>query len=184
MKIQDLLAGLVGVAFTCGAASACSSSDTPDSADAGADAASDAGSGADSGGGGTDSGGGGADSGGGGGTCQLSYAGCVAQTMVDVGATDTTVKFGVNGLTYEPKCLRIKAGQTVTFEGSFANHNLKPAACNPASAGSGDAIPVVKTGMTATAKFTKPGIYAYYCEFHGEPAGSDALMDGLVEVVP
>ncbi len=182
MNVRILLAGLVGVAFTCGATSACSSSDTPaGTADAGAEAAPGPGT---DGGGGTDSGGG-IDSGAAG-TCKLSYAGCVAQTMVDVGATDTTVKFGVNGLTYEPKCLRIKAGQTVTFEGSFPGHNLKPATCNPPGGANGadDTIPVVKTGTTATVKFTKPGVYAYYCDFHGDPAGSDSLMDGLVEVVP
>lgn len=175
-----ILTSISCLALSAALSSACSSKDdttnpTP-TPDAGAPKT-------DAGGGGSDAGGG-ADAGGGGGTCTLAYAGCTPQTMTDVGDTDTTVKFGMGGNRYEPRCLRIKAGRTVTFDGQFAAHPLDPAACNPPGTAFQDSIPTVKSGATATAKLTKPGIYAYYCDVHGTPTGSATDMVGLVEVVP
>ncbi len=105
------------------------------------------------------------------------YAGCV--TFVD--ATDNPslreVKFGQNGNQYDPPCLRIRLGQTVTFFGGhFDSHPIQQG-CGPAAV-----ITSTQDGNTRTFTFAQAlGTYGYYCSAHGSAAGSG--MAGAIEVV-
>ena len=94
------------------------------------------------------------------------YAGCT--TFTD----GTTVTFPNLNDTYSPKCLRVRVGQQVTFAGDFGDHPLEQS-CGPAAN--------VING-TATATFTVPGVYGYWCTDHGSSGGSG--MAGAIEVVP
>lgn len=106
------------------------------------------------------------------GGCSAGFAGC---TSFSDGTTGTpTVSFP--GLAYDPKCLRVKVGQTVSFSGSFSAHPLEQA-CGPATV-----IASTSTGSSASFSFSKPGLYGYYCTLHGTSAGSG--MAGAIEVVP
>jgi plastocyanin len=83
------------------------------------------------------------------------------------------------GFAYDPKCLTIDVGQTVTFSGSFSAHPLYPSAKrgtlegNPISGTSG--------GDRKDIRFPTPGFFAYYCGVHG---GSDdgSTMAGVIWV--
>src|SRR5205814_2253870 len=59
--------------------------------------------------------------------CSAAYAGCAAFTR-DPGP-DTLVTF--HDYEYVPKCVSITLGNTITFQGDFAVHPLRPA-CGPA----------------------------------------------------
>jgi plastocyanin len=107
--------------------------------------------------------------------CPANFAGCA--TFVSAGASPVLV---YRNYEYDPPCLSVRAGTTVTFTGApdaggFLVHPLVQA-CGPAPAlASGDA------GTTASFVLTVPGIYGYYCLDHGSPAG--ASMSGAIEVV-
>lgn len=74
---------------------------------------------------------------------------------------------------YTPNCMRVKAGQTVTWNGAFASHPLM------ASGGdAGNPITTTSTGSTKAFTFPTAGTYGFACMFHG---GS---MFGAIEVVP
>ena len=94
-----------------------------------------------------------------------------------------TITFGFNGaaqgFSYDPKCLRIQAGQTVTFSGSFAAHPLYPSAAR----GSVRENPISGTGSGTSRGFQFPsaGYYAYYCGVHGATDDGSA-MAGVVWV--
>lgn len=109
------------------------------------------------------------DGGAGGGTASggcPGYAGC--NTFTD----GTTITFPNVNDTYSPKCLRVRVGQQVTFSGDLADHPLQQS-CGPAAN-------AISGGATAT--FTVPGVYGYWCTDHGSSGGSG--MAGAIEVVP
>lgn len=109
--------------------------------------------------------GGGSGAGGGSAGCQ-GYAGCTNFTD----GTAVTFPLGGNDV-YVPKCLRVRAGQQVTFTGNFSDHPIKQA-CGPAQV----------SGWSSAVTFTVPGVYGYFCEDHGSQGGSG--MSGAIEVVP
>jgi plastocyanin len=138
------------------------------------------------GGGGTASGGGAAAGGGsgvgggtaaGGGTADPGcpgFANCI--TFVDMTGTSAPVITFPNGSdTYAPKCIRVTAGTTITFSGSFGSHPLEQE-CGPASG-----LLTATTGNSAAFRLDAPGTYGYYCLQHGSPSGSG--MAGAIEVV-
>jgi plastocyanin len=100
--------------------------------------------------------------------------------FVDGGSTDQTITFSGDkyGGVYDPNCLKIKAGTTVTWNVPFVEHPLLGAPCNT---NTGDQIPVVSTGATASLKFKTVGVYGYKCQFHGGGADTHA-MKGVVVV--
>ncbi|MEZ4400949.1 MAG: plastocyanin/azurin family copper-binding protein [Kofleriaceae bacterium] len=75
---------------------------------------------------------------------------------------------GAAGLAYSPACMRIAAGQAVTFNGSFAGHPLQAGTVVGATAQpmSGGPITATTVGTTATFTFPTAGAYPYYCDFH------------------
>lgn len=131
------------------------------------------------GGGGITGEGGGGNTGVGGGVADVGcpgFAGCVAFTDLSDASALREVRFGRGADTYEPKCVRIRVGQALTFRGNFDSHPLDPA-CGAASA-----ITSTSGGQLASFTFNTPGTFGYYCSAHGSSTGSG--MAGAVEVVP
>ena len=75
--------------------------------------------------------------------------------------------------TVSPRCVQIKAGQSVTWTGSFATH--------PLLADEGDKPNPISTadtsGAAATVTFPAAGTYGFKCQVH-------ATMKGAVLVTP
>lgn len=111
------------------------------------------------------------------GACEGSYAGCAAFVdLTDPGANRTIV-FSPGGRIYVPACARVRLGQTLTFEGSFADHPLRPA-CGPAPF-------IAPTSQGSVVSFTQQsaiGTFGYYCVTHGSLSGTG--MAGAIQVVP
>jgi plastocyanin len=84
---------------------------------------------------------------------------------------------------YSPKCIRIAAGQSVTFSGSFLSHPLvggevvngtkTPDPTSP--------IPTTTSGTMRAVSFPAGGVFSYYCDVH---ALSPFDMVGAVFVDP
>jgi plastocyanin len=106
--------------------------------------------------------------------------GCTSATAIDkTAATTVTINFGADGgISYEPACVRIKTGTSVTFSGDFMVHPLQGGTAtgsrltpDPASP-----IPATSTGMTATAMFPNAGTFPYYCTMHGSFGMAGAIF--------
>ncbi len=112
--------------------------------------------------------------------CAANYAGCGDGTpytdMTDAGMV--TISFGKSGNTYSPKCLKLKAGTTVTFAGSFTPHPLQQT-CAPTDTRT---ITTTRSGGEAAFLLTDAGDLGYYCIAHGSKAG--AGMAGAIQVIP
>lgn len=148
----------------------------------------DAGGGSDSGapndsGGGRDSGGGsdsgarpldggaldaGASDGGGGGAA---LAPCGAGDWV-TGMTAVTIPSGM--FAYSPRCLQVPPGTMVSLPGQ-SGHPLTRGTRGTA----GNPIPESSTSDVMVT-FTTPGLYPYYCRFHGDDTGGG--MSGVIRV--
>lgn len=102
------------------------------------------------------------------------YAGCT--TFMDLSAAGATRTItAMDTLNWSPKCIQIKAGQSVTW--SFtASHPLSGAAANPTKE------IVDKAVGPATYTLSGVGTYGFYCQVHGLANGSG--MAGAVKVVP
>lgn len=99
-------------------------------------------------------------SGGGGGATQATSA-----SEAD-GDTDGTVQVAVDGHTFDPPEVRIKAGQAVEWRWVAGSHNVvSGATCTPDgkfTSGSSTVGPGSKFAHT----FDQPGTYPYYCDPH------------------
>jgi plastocyanin len=147
---------------------ACSDSDTPSSTDAGKPANDGSASLVDAGDAGTDS---------------AAASGACTDALLDAddhtanGADVTFPGFlpdaSIAPAQFTPHCIRIKAGQTVGFFGSFADHPL----ANEGEAGT--PIPkLTDTGTELKVKFPASGKFGFHCDFH------PSIMFGTVKVVP
>lgn len=72
------------------------------------------------------------------------------------------------GIVYDPMCLVVSLGTTVTFEDDFATHPLVGGEIvdgrgvpDPASP-----IPPTSSGSSIVVTFDTPGLYGYYCVNH------------------
>jgi plastocyanin len=117
---------------------------------------------------------GGADSGGG---SSDSVNGC---TTADFAANDLTAQSNARVITfptaaapaqYQPACVTIAVGQSLTFNGSFTNHPLVQAGGDPSVF-----ITSTSTGTTATFGFPVGGTYGFQCSNH------PSIMKGAVFV--
>jgi plastocyanin len=167
--------GLAGL-FIAASAIACSSSNNTTTPGSGGTAAGGSGGTAAAGTGGTAAGGTG-----GGTPGFMSITPCTSETDY---ASGTTINFGgAAGFAYDPKCLKVTAGTTVTFMGDFSVHPLEPSthrgelAGNPITAVS--ALP--DGGTTTSFTFPAAGYYAYFCSFHGA-SDTGAGMAGVIWV--
>ena len=106
--------------------------------------------------------------------CALDFAGCTTFTDRTAPDADRVVHF--QNYSYDPQCLMIRSGQTVTFAGDFIVHPLTPA-CGPELV-----LYYRETGATASFNLTVTGVYGYYCLDHGNPEG--AAMAGAITVAP
>lgn len=80
---------------------------------------------------------------------------------------------GVSAAQYTPNCLKVKAGQSVTWNGSFPNHPLMAFGGD-----SGNPITTTNTGATKSFTFPAAGTYGFGCQFHS------FAMFGAIQVVP
>jgi plastocyanin len=104
--------------------------------------------------------------------------GCTSADYKDAtaaGASRTIAFGGPLANKYDPKCLLIGVGQSVTFSpstgSSFGGHPLRPGA-SPSQPGNetpgpNSPIPSVSSGSSAAVvTFLNAGIYPYYCSAH------------------
>jgi plastocyanin len=106
--------------------------------------------------------------------CPAAFAGCA--TFSDATALDADRTIHFQDYSYDPQCLTIRSGQTVTFAGDFIRHPLTPS-CGPEML-----LDHRDTSPTASFVMGAVGIYGYYCLDHGNPQGQ--AMSGAIEVVP
>jgi plastocyanin len=104
-----------------------------------------------------------------------SVAPCLNESDYTAG---TSVAFTA-GFAYTPKCLKVTRGASVTFTGSFTTHPL--ASSMNRGITTDNPIQNTGTGDTATFTFPNPGVYAYFCEFHGS-ADDGSGMAGAIWV--
>lgn len=91
----------------------------------------------------------------------------------------TVVPVGSTG--YDPRCLTIRAGQSVVFSMDFTAHPLSPGVPHGSSAGATTPTPITAqtTGTMHTVTFSSPGFYPFFCIRHGHVG-----MAGTVQVLP
>lgn len=85
-------------------------------------------------------------------------------------AERTVIFGGAATYAYEPACMRVAPGQSVTFSGRFTHHPLAPGRSplrplDPPGA-SDTPMVAVEEGMTATVTFPTAGDYPYHCPVH------------------
>lgn len=107
---------------------------------------------------------------------------CLATAYVDrSGEMDerTVVPRGTTG--YTPRCLIVRAGQTVTFSMDFSVHPLVAGVPHGSSVGATTPSPIEaqRTGTTYAVPFMSAGFFPFYCTAHGHIG-----MAGVVRVVP
>lgn len=81
------------------------------------------------------------------------------------------------GLLYEPGCLRIAAGQSVTFSSDFLSHPLIGGTLVAGGGVPDPTSPIASTTSGATATFTFPtaGVYPFYCTLHAADGMGGAI---------
>ncbi|MDP3216052.1 MAG: hypothetical protein Q8S73_18230 [Deltaproteobacteria bacterium] len=108
---------------------------------------------------------------------------CTAMDYMDLsGGADTDRVVRPRGTTgYTPRCVIIRAGQSVTFEMDFAVHPLVPGIPHGPTAGATRPNPIARqsSGTTYVAAFANAGHYPFYCGRHGHVG-----MAGVVRVIP
>jgi plastocyanin len=81
--------------------------------------------------------------------------------------------FHANAQQYAPRCMKIKAGESVTWEGDFPDHPL---------IGAGGDVPnpvdvaMLATGTQGTIAFPKQGWFGFECHVHESPAEYGAIL--------
>lgn len=114
--------------------------------------------------------------------CPPVFAGCTSFVDGTDPQADRTVTF--QNYDYIPKCLAIRAGQTVTFKGNFYFHPLRTG-CGPAPVLDCRNTGVEDAGDNGVLAFTLtlPGLYGYYCLDHGSADGT-VRMSAAINVLP
>jgi plastocyanin len=93
--------------------------------------------------------------------------GCAAASAEDY-TLETMVTIEGVGTAYTPKCIRIKAGTTVTFKSDFAMHPLAGGEVKGTTKSEDPSSPIQSATVGSVASFTFPnaGGYGYYCDAH------------------
>lgn len=106
--------------------------------------------------------------------CPSNFASCGTWTdATDPGASRAITAVFSGGFVYSPKCLKIKAGQAVTYSMAFSTHPLVADCQDHAS------LTNTSSGSSAAFSFPYPGYYGFHCAVHG-PGG----MSGSIWVIP
>jgi len=82
----------------------------------------------------------------------------------------TSISFGGElGTAYDPRCVSIGVGDSVTWSGDFAIHPLRGGYYDGSMLVPDSSSPIepTNTGMELTTTFSAAGIYPFYCDFHG-----------------
>lgn len=98
-----------------------------------------------------------------------SLNGCTDSSYADNTAAGATITWD---FTVSPKCVKIKAGQTVTWNGDLTTHPL-----NPFGGDQGSPVPSVAAGTTTKGTFPTAGTFGFHCANHPS-------MLGAIKVVP
>lgn len=93
--------------------------------------------------------------------------GCHSQTTTDGTGTEVALV----GNCFGPTILRVPVGTTVTWHNRDTYEHTVTAA-----AGLFDAV--LSFGKEATFRFTRAGVYPYYCQYHVRMAGAVVVGDG------
>jgi plastocyanin len=103
------------------------------------------------------------------------YRVCYAQSATPPAAGQDSQKVAVtiDNFKFDPKEVKVKAGTVVVWTNSRGKHTVTS---EDGSFGSGP----LTAGESYEYKFEKPGVYPFYCMFHGERGGKD--MAGVVTV--
>jgi len=107
-------------------------------------------------------------------------ADCKFATAMDLSAG--TAEISVSGTSYSPPCIKVKAGQTVTFKGSSTTHPLKGMVDHGTQPN-----PIVGpyTAASVPIAFPAEGAFGFHCTVHGgDKAPGSSGMSGAVYVVP
>lgn len=89
------------------------------------------------------------------------------------------VRFGdALGSAYSPRCVTVRAGAPLAWEGSFSAHPLTPST----RGASPNPIPATASGGRLSVTFPSAGFFPFYCGSHGTNEG--AGMAGVVRVIP
>src|SRR5262249_14601254 len=97
----------------------------------------------------------------------MTVNGCDPATAEDhTGDASVTIQF--SGHQYSPPCIRIKAGSSVTWMGSFDNHPLNPGKVSAGTPHQDTTGPIQPTSMgsSQTVMFPAAGTYPFYCGIH------------------
>lgn len=106
--------------------------------------------------------------------------GCDPFSAVDAtGMSEVRIPFGgAWGYAYEPACLAVSVGTTVTFAGDFAAHPLMPGRIDAGEVIAGHTSPLTPTAGGLEVKFpmTRTGAFGYYCDRHVADAMVGAIF--------
>jgi plastocyanin len=96
--------------------------------------------------------------------------GCSFDTATDwFDATPAERQIDFVCCSYTPACVKIEAGETVTFSGAFSSHPLRPGFTEggPPAADPGSPILATSAGSTpVTFTFAEAGVDPFYCNNH------------------
>lgn len=85
-------------------------------------------------------------------------------------ANDRTIALSASG--FEPACVQIAIGQSVTFTGDFSKQSLQPGVFGNLAAGAAaNPLGVKLGGTTAQVTYPRPGDYLFHSLAAGKPAG-------------
>jgi plastocyanin len=103
--------------------------------------------------------------------------GCTRAGALDLTAAAADRRIEQLGISYMPSCIRIRAGQSVTWNADFVAH---PLSSGSPGAGAQPGSPITETisGSTKTFTFPAAGVFGFWCEEHG------TAMMGAVYVEP
>lgn len=100
-----------------------------------------------------------------------------AVRWIDVPADQRVIVFPTAA--YQPPCVAIEVGQTVTWSGNFGNHPLEGGLIKGLPPQPDNPIPTVGSGSTPVeVTFPDAGSWGYFCSFH-EPPMSGAVYVAL-----
>jgi plastocyanin len=103
--------------------------------------------------------------------------GCTRATALDLSAAADDRTIAQVDISYTPRCIRIKKGQSVTWDAEFTFH---PMTSGSPSTGEQPGSPITQTssGTTVTFNFPDEGVFGFWCEEHGR------AMMGAIYVEP
>ncbi|MFN0061850.1 MAG: plastocyanin/azurin family copper-binding protein [Myxococcaceae bacterium] len=93
--------------------------------------------------------------------------GCTTATLTDRTAGGASRVIALSSSAFSPPCMRVAVGQTVTFQGDFNSHPMRPGV-NPGGleAEGVNPIPIVNSGTSVDVTFSGAGTFPFYCAVH------------------